>query len=106
MVPLERHQVGPSPPVPGFKLPRLKERQKPEPEPRGPLRFRLVDVVSRELLADDVDARGAVAAMRGLNSVIDVSAYVWNNETDRWRLLTLAETRALWELRGEAAIAA
>lgn len=106
MVPLERYQKKPGAPIPGFKLPKLKEPELGEPEARGPLRFRLVDVLSRELLADDVDARGAVAVLEGARSIVDFTAYVWDSETQRWRLLTLAETRALWELRGDAAMAA
>jgi hypothetical protein len=33
--------------------------------------------------------------------MIDVSVSVWQEERDRWRLLTLAEQRLMWQLARE-----
>ena len=49
----------------------------------------------------DVDARGAVEALEDARSIVDVIAYVWEPEAERWRMLTFAETRALWDRRRE-----
>ena len=43
-------------------------------------------------------ARGAGGARR-VSSPVDVNVYVWAPKAERWRLLTLAEKRALWERR-------
>jgi hypothetical protein len=73
----------------------------PEPiEPPAPLSFRIVDVRSSEVLADDVDARAAVEVLEGLSSVVDARIYVWAPLRERWRLLTLEEQKTLWGFRG------
>jgi hypothetical protein len=86
--------------------PLAQVKRKPQapkpPEPRKPRAFKVVDVMSREVLAEDVDARGALAALAGVRSLVDVWVYVWAPKADRWRLLTLAEQRALWERRPES----
>jgi hypothetical protein len=70
------------------------------PEPLGPLRFKLVDVRSGHVLAQDTDARGMVDLLEGTGSVVDLRIYVWMRTRKRWRLLTLEEQKALWGLRG------
>jgi hypothetical protein len=99
MVPLERVLKKPGPAVPRFSLPELRELEPEQPHPRHPLVFKVVDVMSRQVVSDGVDARGAVAALERMRSIVDVSVYVWEPDTERWRLLTLAETRALWDHR-------
>jgi hypothetical protein len=69
------------------------------PEPRTPHRFKVVDVLTREVLADGADARATVDLLRELRSVVDVSISVWEPKLDRYRLLTLGEQKALWRLR-------
>ncbi len=98
VVPLERATRQPSTPEP-VRVPR-KPRPKPPvpPAPRPPRRFRVVDVVSRQTLVDDADASDTVAALRDVRSIVDVNVYVWQNEGERWRMLTLAEQRAMFEL--------
>ncbi len=76
------------------------------PEPLGPLRFRLVDVRSGHVLAEDIDARGMVELLEGTGSVVDLRIYVWMRTRKRWRLLTLEEQKALWGLRGREPSAA
>jgi hypothetical protein len=97
MVPLDKVLAPGAPPTR-----RRRPAPKPQPRrrserPRAPHRFRVVDVMTRRTLADDADARAAVAALAGVRSVVDVAVYV--AEGDRWRPLTLAERKALWALR-------
>jgi hypothetical protein len=76
----------------------------PQPtEPAQSLRFKVVDVMSAKPLAEDVDARDAVRALERMHSVVDVRVYRWDAERDRWRLLTLEESKALWAFRGRLA---
>src|SRR3954470_10525220 len=99
MVPLEDVLETPRPKE--HLLPLRVRRPKPErePAPRSPRRFKLVDIVSREVLAEDVDARRALELLGGVRSSVDVSIHVWEPGQEEWRLLTLAERRLLWERR-------
>ena len=72
------------------------------PKPREPRRFKVVDLMSRRILAEDVDARRAVAALSGGRSVVDVNIFVWDEEGERWRMLSFAQRRTLWEHRDQA----
>jgi hypothetical protein len=58
-----------------------------------------VEITTHRVLADDVDARAALAALRDVHSVVDVAISLWDPEHDRWRLLTHGEQRALWDMR-------
>ena len=66
---------------------------------KEPYRFRVVDVMTRQVLAEEADARTAVDLLGGFRSVVDVEVSVWDGERDRYRLLTLGEQKALWDLR-------
>jgi hypothetical protein len=70
-----------------------------EPEPKRPRRFKVVDVVSGDVLAEGAGARATVDLLKTLRSVVDVRMYVWEDTTSAWRLLTLGEQRAMWALR-------
>ena len=98
MVPLERVTQRSVPAEP-FRVPR-KPRPRPQkaPAPRSPRRFRVVDVMTRQTVAGDAGARGAVEALRGARSIVDVDVYVWQEERNRWRMLTFPERHAMWEL--------
>jgi hypothetical protein len=37
--------------------------------------------------------------LAGVRSSVDVTVYVWEPAAGEWRLLTMAEQRALWERR-------
>jgi hypothetical protein len=104
MVPLDRVTTKPgSDAVPGFVFPKLKPPA-PAPEaPKPPRRFRVVDVQTRELLADDADARATITALEPVRSIVDVTVWMWEPERDRWRMLTLDEVRGLWAYRGRLA---
>jgi hypothetical protein len=99
MVPLERVKKRPSTAERVFvprKAPRAPEPQ--APKPKAPRRFRIVDIMTRQALIDGGTAREAVEALREVRSVVDVNVYLWQEEHDRWRLLTFAERRALLDL--------
>ena len=104
MVPLERVLRSPastptSTPAPVYVPPERRPQPAPAPEPRAPRRFKVVDVVSRQVLGEDLSTREAVEMLGGIRSSVDVNVYVWEPAHERWRLLTLAEQGAMWELR-------
>ena len=80
-------------------VPREREPEKAPPAPRPPRRFRVVDVMTGEVLADDASAREAVDALGRVRSAVDVTVSVWNETERRWRLLTRREQDALWRHR-------
>jgi hypothetical protein len=70
-----------------------------EPAPPAPRLFKVVDVMSTRVLADGADTRETLKLLAGMRSVVDARIYLWSAGADRWRLLSIAEQRALWELR-------
>jgi hypothetical protein len=101
MVPLDRVLQRPSSDAaPGFTFPRLKPLAPGDPGQPEPRRFKVVDVQTREVLAEDVDARTTIGALEPVRSIVDVNVWVWQPERDRWRMLSLDELRALWAYRG------
>jgi hypothetical protein len=102
MVPLDAvHQPARSA-EPFFVPPKRKPREPKPAEPRAPRRFRIVDVSTREVLADGALARETLDVLGGVRSIVDVHVFVWEPDGERWRLLTLPEQRTLWERRGAA----
>jgi hypothetical protein len=96
MVPLEKVLSEPAP-----RRQRHTAR-KPQPrrrgsEPRQPPKFKLVDVMTRQTLAEGAGTRKTVELLKDIRSIVDVSVYV--AEGDGWRPLTLGERKALWALR-------
>jgi hypothetical protein len=55
--------------------------------------------MTRQVLAEHVDAREALEALENVRSIVDVKIYVWDEDAERWRRLTFGETKALWEQR-------
>jgi hypothetical protein len=99
MVPLDRVLKHGSETVPGFVLP---ERRRPEPppaEPKQPYRFKVVDLMTQQVLAEGVDARATLDVLGAVRSIVDVTVYVWDPEAEQWRRLTFGETKALWDQR-------
>jgi hypothetical protein len=82
-------------------VPRKPSRApKPQAPPlREAHRFRIVDLVTRETLADGASTAEAVEVLRELRSPVDVNVYLWREQPGHWRLLTQGEKRALWDLR-------
>jgi hypothetical protein len=100
MVPLESVLRKPAPSGERLFVPPKRAPREPEPaEPRRPRRFRIVDVATRAVLADDVGAADALAVLSDARSSVDVHVSVWEPKAERWRLLTLAEQRTMWERR-------
>jgi hypothetical protein len=79
-------------------VPKAAPKAKPA-EPAPPRRFRVIDSLSRELLADDADAAETLDLLRAIEKPVDVSVYVWEPRADTWRLLTRRERSLLWDLR-------
>ena len=101
MVPLDRVLEKKAPTrEPFFVPPKPRPREPEPPEPRAPRRFRIVDVVTQQVLAQDASARAALEVLRGVRSNVDVHVSVWEPKAKRWRLLTLDEQRLLWDRRG------
>jgi hypothetical protein len=98
MVPLESIEKRSSPTKPVFVPREPLRRAEPETKPRAPKRFKVVDVMTRRPLVDGAGTQETVDALKDVRSVVDVNVYVWQEEQDRWRLLSLAEQRAIWDL--------
>ncbi|HEY2258425.1 MAG TPA: hypothetical protein VGH45_01855 [Solirubrobacteraceae bacterium] len=98
MVPLDRVTRRPSAAEPLFVAPAPPPRVPETPQPRQPRRFKVVELMTRRALVDDVNARDAVDALGGVRSVVDVEIYVSQTEEDDWRRLTFSERQAMWEL--------
>jgi hypothetical protein len=101
MVPLERVLRKPASETEPVRV--LRQPQPPapkQPEPRSPRKFKVADVMTREVLADGADTRATVKLLEDVRSIVDVTIWVWQPEAERWRMLTLEETRSLWEYRG------
>jgi hypothetical protein len=103
VVPLERAggRHGPERALDTVTL-RRPQRPASRPEPAGSPAFKVVDVMSAEVIAEGVDARAAVEALEPMRSVHDARVYVWAQDAGRWRLLTFAEQRSLWRMRARA----
>ena len=86
--------------MPGFVFPKLKPAEPASREPKAPRHFKVVDVVSHEVLVEDADARETVSVLENVRSIVDVTIWVWQPEQERWRMLSLEDARALWEYRG------
>ena len=111
MVPLDKLQqrrrgTEPSAPITVIRRDRRSGQDRVDaatrgPEPRAPRRFKVVGVMSGEVAADGVGSREAIEALRAFASVFDVRIHVWEPEDDEWRLLTLAEKKAMWAFRDD-----
>jgi hypothetical protein len=99
MVPLESVTKRSGGPEPTFGV-RKARRARPQesPEARAPRRFKIVDLMTRQALVEGVNGRDAVDALRDVCSVVDVNIFMWDEARERWRLLTLADKRAMFDL--------
>ena len=98
MVPLETVTERGSEPEPVRVIRKAKPPAPMPAEPREPPRFRVADVISRRNLLDDASAAEAIDTLRAVRSIVDVNIYVWQPDRGRWRLLTFAEQRAMFDL--------
>ncbi len=98
MVPLEKVLRSPAPAAePLYVPPKPAPRVPVEPEPRRPRQFRVVDVMTRQVLVDEVDVRRALEVLRGVRSVVDAEVLVREAGGGAWRALTIPERRTMWE---------
>jgi hypothetical protein len=88
-----------------LELVTFKRSQPPAKAAEAPaaLKFKVIDVMSAQTLAEGVDTRETIALLEAMRSVLDVRLFVWLGEPRRWRLLSLEEHRALWRFRGDTA---
>ena len=102
MVPLEKalRRSGPNPRIPVVRR-SANRRRTIEPATRQPWRFKVVDVMTKEVLAEDADVRATVELLGKVPRMVDVTLYVWDEEAEHWRLLSLSDQKAIWALRGE-----
>jgi hypothetical protein len=99
VVPLEKVQRQPQAEREPLRVP-PKFQPKPRPvAPPEPRRFKVVDLMTREVLAEDTDVRATVDVLEPVRSIVDVNVYVWQPERRSWRLVGLSEKQALWRLR-------
>ena len=71
--------------------------------PPAPTVFKVVDVMSANVLAEEVPLRETIEALEGVRSMLDVLVFARAGDEERWRLVTLDERRALWGFRGRLA---
>jgi hypothetical protein len=76
-----------------------KAKEPEPPEPRGPRRFKVVDVMTKRALAEGASARETVDLLRGTRSIVDVTVLVWEEKRGSWQELSLREKQMLWRLR-------
>jgi hypothetical protein len=103
MVPLEKvlRQPGDEPEVRRpVARPEPRPRPAPEPAPREPRRFKVVDVMTCQVLAEGADARATTELLGEVRSIVDVSIYAWEPNDEDWRLLTNREKKVVWARRG------
>ena len=84
----------------GTRSPSAKPPAAKPPEPRQPRQFKVVDVMTREVLAEGADLRATVKLLDDVRSIVDVTIWLWQPEAERWRMLTLEEARSRGEYRG------
>ncbi len=100
VVPLDAVQKKPEPKsAPIFVPPKRRPKPAPEPAPRPPRSFRVVDILSREVLADGASLRQTLALLSTVRSTVDVNVHVWEPAEETWRLLSHRELQLLWERR-------
>jgi hypothetical protein len=100
MVPLESVQQRPSPqPAPIFVPPKPREPAPEAPAPKAPPEFKVLDVMTREVLLEGAGARETLDLLKTIRSVVDVRLFRREAGAEEWRPLSLGEQRAIWDLR-------
>jgi hypothetical protein len=100
MVPLDELEDRGRPKPGKMWVPPKRTPREPEPpKPRPPRRFRVLDVVTRAVLLEDGSVHETLELLGGVEHINDVNLYVWEPDDERWRLLSMAEQRVVWERR-------
>jgi hypothetical protein len=106
MVPLEKvlqrkGPAAPKDPPTGLRLRRRRRRdpvvEEQAPKVRLPRRFKVVDVMTREIVAEGVGVREALELLGRTRSTVDVRVYVWDPKASNWRPLTIGEQKLMWD---------
>ena len=104
MVPIEKAHDGSAN---AGRSPIVVRERKPVPpkpvEPAGPRRFKVVDVMTKRVLAEDAGLGATIELLEGQRSIVDVSIFVWERKAGRWQELSLREKQMLWGFRGRHA---
>jgi hypothetical protein len=98
MVPLEKVLRKPASKRKRLLVPRRHE-PRAEPQPEAPPTFKVVDVMTQQVLAEGADAPATVELLERTRSVVDVRIYLWEPKSERWRLLNHRDHKLLWGLR-------
>ena len=99
MVPLEKIERDLSSAGGRIIVPRERaEKPAREPGPKRPPRFKVVDVMTRQVLAEGADTRATVDLLEGIRSVVDVSVYAWDGAAERWQALGMGDRKKLFAL--------
>jgi hypothetical protein len=100
MVPLEKRTTKPDRSQDVLYVPRKHTPAPAQPPAPKPARtFKVMDVVSRQVLAEGTDTRRTVDVLKSVRSIVDVQVYVWQSARETWRMLGLDEVRLLWAHR-------
>jgi hypothetical protein len=100
MVPLDKVLKKPAPSVgPALAPAKARRRRAKEHSPHRPRKFKVVDVMTQQVLAEGAGARATIELLSTIRSIVDVLIYVWQPKAKGWRLLTLREQRSMWERR-------
>jgi hypothetical protein len=103
IVPLEDGAPPPAEPrerEPLFVPRRPARKPPPAPVAKAPSRFRVVEVTTGRVLADEAGVRATVELLRDdVASITDVAIWTWSERHGRYVLLTHREQRRLWDLR-------
>lgn len=103
MVPLDKVLQTPSGHAePIFVPPPARKMPDSAPASPPPRLFKVVDLLTRQVLTEDADARAVIEVLRGVRSIVDVNVYVWQPKVETWRQLTFDERRLLWDQRADA----
>ena len=100
MLPLEKVLREPAGKPARRPVPPRRPKPAPAPGPTAPRRFKVVDVMTREVLAEGAGTRATVDLLKDVRSIVDVAIYVWSDRLEGWQLLSIAESKMLWNLRG------
>jgi hypothetical protein len=105
VVPLDKVLKTPAPTKPEPEFLRRRPRsqpapeQAPAPEPSRPRRFKVVDVMTRQVVAEDADARTTLDELERFRNLVDVDIFSWDRSRERWRPITMDEKRTIWGFR-------
>jgi hypothetical protein len=101
MVPLEKRRPKPEQSREALYVPRKHTPPPPKPPaPKPARRFKVIDVVSRQVLTEGTGTRDTVDVLKNVRSIVDIQVYVWQPVRETWRMLGFDEVRLLWDQRG------